>query len=375
MKNILVILKEPFLDRIPSLKTLVLFLCDKGLKVTILTSSSKRFGAFSTEHTNLEIISIRERTHKHELPTTLKLALKTIRYLISHKIDTIIGGDLWGNVIASKISPYFKGKYVFFALEFPQIVNADHPVLSRADIMQNKALCQADYIITHDDSHLGFIVDNFNVKSDKILKLANASFTSPVRTKTIYLHNKYGITRDDIIALHSGGFGKWFRCEYLAEASKSWGKNIHLIFHIGRKPEESPEFDNIYENPEFGHINYSLKPLSNDDLDKMIASADVGIAMYSTRELGYRAELMGLAAGKIGNYLKCGVPVIATNLPSLSYISDFRCGILVNDETEIEDAITQIMSNYSEYKANAYSCYMNLWHPQNYLDKIYNSIL
>lgn len=77
---------------------------------------------------------------------------------------------------------------------------------------------------------------------------------------------------------------------------------------------------------------FSLNPVSTYELDSLVASADVGIALYSEKELGYRATYMGLAAGKIGNYLKCGVPIIATKLLSLSYIETYQCGILVEKE-------------------------------------------
>lgn len=374
MKNVLVILKEPFLDRIPSLKTLLLYLCDLGVNVTVLTSKSNRFGTLTTVHPNLDVVCVKERLSKFELPTTAKLALKSITYLITHRIDAIIGGDLWGNVIANKLRHLFKGNYIFFALEYPQIIDEKHPQLSRADKMQNEALCKADYIITHDDFHLDFISKNFNINKEKILKLANASFTPPIKSQTDYLRDYFNIDHSDIVVLHSGGFGKWFKCEDLANASKSWSKKIHLVFHIGRKPNESPEFDGVYNKPGFEHIEFSLDPLSNNELDNMIASADIGVALYSTNELGYRAELMGLAAGKIGNYLKCGIPVIASALPSLKYIEDFKCGILVHNEADIESAINKIMGNYQEYRDNAFLCYINLWHPQNYLKKIATSL-
>ena len=103
----------------------------------------------------------------------------------------------------------------------------------------------------------------------------------------------------------------------------------------------------------------------------MISSADIGLALYSVKELSYRAELMGLAAGKIGNYLKCGLPVIASRMPSLKYIKDYGCGILVDEESEIENAVSIIMEKKESYRENAFKCYRELWHPQNYLPEIH----
>jgi glycosyltransferase involved in cell wall biosynthesis len=104
----------------------------------------------------------------------------------------------------------------------------------------------------------------------------------------------------------------------------------------------------------------------------MISSTDIGIALYSIDKLGYRAELMGLAAGKIGNYLKCGIPVIATKIKSLEYIEEYKCGVLINSEEQMQNAIDTIMADFANYSQNAYRCYKELWHPNNYLYKIMN---
>ena len=84
---------------------------------------------------------------------------------------------------------------------------------------------------------------------------------------------------------------------------------------------------------------------------------------------------MGLAAGKIGNYLKCGVPVIATRLLSLSYIEEYNCGILVDKESDIADAINRILSDRDLYSKNAHRCYRELWYPKLYVYRIEDALL
>ena len=73
MKHLLLILKEPFLDRIPSLKTLIWYLLNHGFQITLITSESDRFTLLSFEHKNLKIIKVKQRTRKFEFPTTVKL--------------------------------------------------------------------------------------------------------------------------------------------------------------------------------------------------------------------------------------------------------------------------------------------------------------
>lgn len=374
MGRILLILRMPFLDRIPSLKTLIMSLADSGYKITILTSESRQFTVNSFEHSNIEFIKIPEKKYKLACPTSLKLLFYTIKLLFKTEFNYIIGGDSIGNIISSKIIKLVKIKYIFFALEYPQIITKTHPKLSLIEKLENTALTEADFIITHDQWHKTFLINNFRLDGDKILLLPNASLTPEYNKRSNYLRDILNIPSNYTIVLHSGGFGEWFKCKELANCTVNWDKNIKLIFHLSHRLENDSYFESIYQHNYEGKIAFSLKPVNTYELDALVASADIGIALYSEDELGYRATYMGLASGKIGNYLKCGIPVIATKLPSLSYIEDFKCGILVKDECQIINAIHTILNDYQNYSLSAHNCYKELWYPEKYLDNILNTL-
>ena len=368
MKRILLILKEPFLDRIPSLKTLVMYLGRQGFQITILTSESKKFTVSTFDHKNIKYVKVREKTRKLEVPTTLKLLTRAFLYLSSHKVDYAIGGDARGNIIVHQLSKIFKFKHINFQLEYPQIITEKHPVLNRTEKWENNALRHADFVITHDNWHEQFLQERLKL-NNKILLLPNASFTPEYKEQSSFLREKLRLSPNDVLILHSGGFGKWFRCKELAEATQNWNENYQLIFHTSHKVDDDPYFQSVYKGT-YQHVVFSLQPVSTYELDSLVASANIGIALYSIEELGYRAIYMGLAAGKIGNYLKCGVPVIATRLPSLSYIEEYKCGVLIDNEDKIQEAITTILADIKSYKENAYRCYKELWYPEKYLSKI-----
>ena len=122
-------------------------------------------------------------------------------------------------------------------------------------------------------------------------------------------------------------------------------------------------------------VLFSTMPVSTSELDDLVGSAHIGIALYSLKELGYRAELMGLAAGKIGNYLKCGLPVIATSVSSIqSYVEKYQCGVCVNSANEVRNAVEKILSDYEAYSSNALACYDELWSPDKYCSIILSRI-
>ena len=368
MKHILLVLKEPFLDRIPSLKTLVWFLLNHNHRITLITSESNKFILLSFDHENLQIIKVKQRSKRFESPTTLKLLWKTLSFVLTRRVDYLMGGDAIGNIIDSKISRLLVKKHIFFMLEYPQIITEKVQCLTRLQRLENKSLEKSDIIITHDKWHKQFLLTHFNL-NNKILLLPNSSFTPEIYMESNFLQKRLGVQGQKIV-LHSGGFGKWFKCKELADSTYNWDKNVKLVFHVSHRVEDDKYFEEVYESDYRGKVLFSLNPVSTYELDSLVASADVGIALYSEKELGYRATYMGLAAGKIGNYLKCGVPIIATKLLSLSYIETYQCGILVEKEKDIASAINKILSNRDMYSKNAHRCYRELWHPESYLKKV-----
>ena len=206
--------------------------------------------------------------------------------------------------------------------------------------------------------------------------LPNASYTDEFRGTSDYLGKRLGIDSDKVILLHSGGLGKMFLCKELAESAMDWGKDKVLVFHTSHKVEFDPYYISMVQAMKGrNNVLFSMKPVPNDELDELVASATIGVALYSVGELGYRAEYMGVAAGKIGNYLKCGIPVIVNRLPSLSYIEEFRCGILVDDINDIEGACDEILAHYKDFQEGAYRCYNEIWHPKRYLELIEEHLL
>lgn len=372
MKTFLLILREPFIDKIPNIKSLIWYLMEHGNKIILVTTSSEKYPHISISHKNLSVVTIKPRNRKFELPTSLHLIFACLKYL-SLNIDYIIGGDQIANIIAHYISKIFHIRHIYFMLEYPQIKTAHHPKISYLDKLDAKSLCTAHIIITHDRWHQEFIENNFHLINSQILTLPNASLTPEFKLHSTYLANTLQLNNAKIV-LHSGGFGKWFKCKELANSTKNWGNDIKLVFHLSHSIKGNKYFEEIYNTDYHDRVLFSLQPVTTFELDELVASADIGIALYSVDELEYRAIYMGLASGKIGNYLKCGLPVIATRLPSLSYIEDYHCGILVESEERIADAINTILQNYDTYSLNAYTCYRELWHLDQYLDQILSAI-
>ncbi len=364
--KVTILLRSPFLEKIPSLKTLVINFAQRGVDVEIISSKDNKYPVPDfKDFSNIKMTLIRQRSKKMEAPTSLKLLQAVLRSILYHKSDYYIGGDDVASGILHQLKKVFHIKYINFILEYPDINNSK----------ELKNIESADYIITHDHWHGNFISKYCSIRTNQMLFLPNASYTNAHKEHDNYLSTRLNISSDKLIILHSGGLGEWFCSKELALSAKKWDSSYVLVFHTSHIVENNPDFIEIKkEVDDSKNILFSTTPVPNIELDQLVASAKIGIATYSLKVLGYRAENMGLAAGKIGNYLKCGIPVIATKVDSLSYLEDYHCGILVENTDMIKDAIATIMKDYDTYMHGAYQCYTELWHPKKYCDAIYDTL-
>jgi hypothetical protein len=368
--KIIVLIREPFLDKIPSLKTLIWHLAQAENEIVIITSKDYKYPTPSFRHPLIRIISVNKRSKFLELPTIVKLGCQFLKVYYKWNNKISIGGDAFGNLLLGSLKKVLRIKHVFFMLEYPQIVTPAHPKLTFSEKQEIKVLENANLIITHDIYHRNFLVNNFKINPINILLLPNSTFTDPLNHATTSLHKKFGLSQETNIILHCGGLGMWFKCKELARSTDNWPEGAVLVFHTSHKVEDDVYYREISSFNYNNKVLFSTLPVSTEELDNLICSAKIGIAIYSKEILGYRADLLGFAAGKVGNYLKCGLPVIASKLSSFTFVEEYKCGILIENESDIAQAIKRITKEYFEYSKNAKKCYEDLWHPAKYIEKI-----
>jgi glycosyltransferase involved in cell wall biosynthesis len=343
-------------------------------RINVIISDSKNTPKPTFSHPNIEFSFVSERKRKTELPTTIKLFVVVLLRVCFFKTNIIIGGDAVANIIIAKLKKIIPVRHINFQLEFPDIITDENTRLSWIAKQENAAIEGADMIITHDKYHKNFLIEHFKINEHAIFLLPNASMTPIHKERSYFLHDRFSVSHENVFILLSGSFHVTFRCKELVENALKWTKH-KIVLHTGRL-HDTPYIQELFSLGKTSkNIFFSTTPVSTNELDSLISSAKIGIALYLTPDTtDYRARLMGLASGKIGNYLKCGVPVIATNLPSLEYLREYECGILINNESEIESAIEQILSQYHAYSMNAYHCYESLWQLDNYLEIIKNAL-
>ncbi|MFC1858898.1 hypothetical protein ACFL9U_12860 [Thermodesulfobacteriota bacterium] len=365
--KILCIIREPFIDSIPNLKSLLSKVSYDGVAVDLMATEDEQFPAPSFLNSNLSYRSISNKKRF----CALRLMIEGLRSCLTEKADCIIGCTTAGLLPAYILSIVFRLPLIAFYVELPPDPKVEP--LGWQNKLVSMIAKKSLFIITHDKVHSKFISNVLNVSIDKFLYLPNGTLGKVKNLNSNWLREKLDIEKSNPVILHSGGMGTWFDSTELAKITISWPHSWKLVFHTSHKLD--PIVINEIENYKNQQVLIHNHPVSSSELDNIVASADVGIAWYNINILGFRAKMMGLASGKIGNYLKCGVPVIVPNIPSIrDYIEEYKCGVWVDSLSNIKQAIEKILADKEFYRLNALKCYNELWRPEPYIDKIMHKI-
>nr|CRH06524.1 Protein of unknown function [Candidatus Magnetococcus massalia] len=367
-KRVVGLIREPFIEKIPSARILVEHLAAIEMEVTIVTGVNCSYPEPSFGNGKIRFLKVKENNRRWQLPTSLKLFFSALRSCFRTKPDFILGIGLYGGFIGLLISKLLKRPFVFSCIELPEKREAG-VVLSYWQKLEYWLYRQADLVLVHDHFRAQFIVDQSKADGARFVVLPNTPGGKSRRVESEMLAEIFELDRKrDVILLHSGGFGAWFECDLLIQAAHDFPSNYHLVFHTNHDVTNTTFYQQHVANhllPE--GVHFSHQPVPVDQLDRLVSSAKIGIAFYSGEHLGHRRHYMGLASGKIGSLLKNGIPVITSDIPTLKeYVEGYGCGVCVRSPNELTSAVHTIMSDYDTYQANAIRCFDELWDADRY---------
>jgi hypothetical protein len=322
----------------------------------------------------VKIYPVEKNRYSAKIPTSLKLLATALRLNHSHKASFFIGCDGMGNIIAALASKMTSKPNILYSLELP---HKHDQSMSFRQKLEHWSYRQANLIITMDKPHADFIVSETGVFPGCIAT-APVTLRGPGHYQPSFsLKKRIGLNSAAILILHAGGIGAAQASIPLAEAASSWPSDWHLVFHAHcdmSHEEYYRKFAQLINTVPGIHLNAQSVP--PDKLDDLVSNADIGLAWYDRELLGYRADLLGLAAGKIGRYLRNGIPVVVKNLPTIrSYIEKYSCGICVDQVDQIGPAIATILLAHNKYSENALRCYEEVWRPDKHLSNIRKKLL
>ena len=211
---------------------------------------------------------------------------------------------------------------------------------------------RAVFTVALDDVRAAALLADNELPDAEVLILPTAPRALRREPDRQYLRRKYNLPADRTLLLQIGAISDVARSLELAQAARSWPATWTLILHgFAFDPHYLLQLREVAD----GHrviVSTDLVPYA--DLDDLVASADIGLTLYRGIDLNY----IHMASGKLLEYLKCGLPVIATDLPNLRRIlHDHQCGICVPDETGVLTAAGRILENPQAWADAARRCF------------------
>jgi len=266
----------------------------------------------------------------------------------------LIGVDPGGLIVASLIGAILRVPTIYYSLEL-YMSGDNHGIKFRFKKMLER-LCnqRAVSTIVQDESRGPCLVTDNQIDRAQILIVPNSPMGEPRITQRDWWHRRFGLRPEQRVILQAGGITEWSLSYELAEAALKWPDDWALILHgYGRSDYLARIQEIVAKSNRRVFLSREMVPYSQ--LDNLIASADIGIALYRNVDQNF----FHMASGKVTHYLRCGLPVVAQNFPNLrSLLHDNRCGICVAHPAEVRDAIEYILLNYEEFSRNAIRCYV-----------------
>lgn len=368
--SILVVLRVPFLDRIESLTCLVEHLAAAGHHVTVVCPVEERFSTPVFSAPGVRLVPVETAAGRGpRVPTTARLFAAALLESFRVRADCVLSGDQLAGIVGAAVARLRGVPHAHYTLEFPEPRGGRRSLVNR---LERAAIRRAALAVTFDAEHAAFLATETGIAPERIMLLPNSSGpVSRSRAGSNHLAAAFGFPTGSVVVLHSGGFGPWFGCRELAAAAAGWPESWRLVFHVSHDVSADAYLIGCRGLIDGAKVVLDAQPLASRDLDGLVASASVGVALYSIELLGFRARLMGLASGKIGRCLKNGIPVVAQNVPSIRrYLESYGCGVCVDSAAQVEAAVLRILADYGTYRLNALRCYDEIWAPGRFLEPI-----
>jgi glycosyltransferase involved in cell wall biosynthesis len=314
-----------------------------------------------------------ERTRLGWLVSVIELGLYAVQSTSAHSTRRGgvgssggfgIGIDANGVITAWLIRLLSHTPYACLSLEIGPS-RAFSSVASIVRLLERRAYRGAAVVIVQDEERFQALTSYMRYRHPHVELLPNSPLKSSSRAMNIpsedFLRQRCAIPIETFpeIILQAGMIDDAVFSEELARSFATIDDGCALVYHERQQRDLADPY--LVRLLEINPVNLflSLDPVPMEDLDRVYASATVGVAFYKTLDPNF--SLISSASGKLGYYLKHAKPVIVHGSPSLGrFVEERDIGIVVCDATspgEIKDALGQIRRDYARYSRNARAVY------------------
>lgn len=121
-------------------------------------------------------------------------------------------------------------------------------------------------------------------------------------------------------------------------------------------------------------IKITTNLVSEKEVYDIINENDIGIALYKSDNSNDYYTIY--SSQKIALYLQCGKPIIVWQTePAKDLFNRYKCGVMINNLEELEEAVQKIQQYYDNYQKEALRAFSDIYDSDIYWDNLINFLI
>ena len=216
---------------------------------------------------------------------------------------------------------------------------------------------KATYIFTQDERRALFLSSTLKQRKEKFKIVFNSPKGKPDKTKSNYFRKLFNISDEKLIVLCIGSMTDEHYVIDLVNSIENWDEKFVLILH-GWFPDEKVKLyvqDKMMEYHDKLFLSDKFFPENQKHLPYQ--ACDIGFVGF--KPFNFNFKYAAGSAGKLFDFLKHGVPLIAYTTPGMkNLIKGNRIGKCFNKPTKINRALLNISAEYSSLRINCFNSWL-----------------
>ncbi len=288
---------------------------------------------------------------RYHWPISIRMRHQQIPYVC------VIGVDPEGLVRAKKIADWVGVPLVYYSLELLlsyEIITPEVRLLKEEEVVLSR---EAAFLIIQDNERAELIIKDNSLIQDRVVTVPNAPLGYAELKRSNYLREKYKLSSETKIILHTGSLGAWTGIHQLLFSTHDWPDNWVLVVHTRYTP---PNIDYLttlkyIANPD--RVIFSTEPLARELYPEVVCSADIGVVFYvpqpGSTYTQDNVKFIGKSSGKFAYYTKYGIPILINSDSTLtSDVRKYCLGSIAENPEITRQAIEKILDEYPAYCQN-----------------------
>jgi hypothetical protein len=252
--------------------------------------------------------------------------------------DVILAVDKGGMGLAATLSEF--ENVFYYSLELytkTDIATRQIPLVRALWKIERRNSRRIGCVVIQDELRWQVLKADLGLVGVEAVYLPISEFPAISNVQSHYWHDKYDLPAETKILLYYGAVRPERGCLDIARSAPNLPPNWRLVFHGPCAARTERE---ILRAAGGAPIIVSRELVDFARRDDLIASADIGLAIYedkSTNDI-----LTGSSSEKIALFLKWGRPIIARRYPSYDRLEGARSACLIDRIDEIPAAVSLI---------------------------------